>query len=155
MITEIKAENAILSLLDPGRKIRSFAFPCNNFLIGAIDYTGIIKKQGLVKYGRAGGDRTAVIKDFSQLNTMKIPSWMVEEGTSLAELIDFAERVKIAGGLGIYQFHGIGAEFFKIYKETHQSFLKYLKSHPADYLITTFTEAVDLMNSNPVMENQK
>lgn len=147
MLREIETENAILSLLDPKRKSRSFAFPCNNFLIAGTDYASIIKKQGLVKYGRAGGDRNAVITDLSHLNTMKVPSWMVEEGTSLAELVDFAERVKKAGGLGVYQFHGIGAEFFKISKETHRSFLEYLKNHDEDYLVATFSEAMELIRS--------
>src|SRR6195952_1059962 len=44
IITEIKTENFILALLDPNRKERSFAFPCNNFLIGDTDYTTIIKR---------------------------------------------------------------------------------------------------------------
>ncbi|HEU4901273.1 MAG TPA: polysaccharide deacetylase family protein [Flavisolibacter sp.] len=147
MIAEIKTENALLALLDPKRKRRAFAFPCNNFMIGGTDYTGIIKKQQLVSYGRAGGDRTAVIADFHHINTMKMPSWMVEEGTSLAELIDFAERVKKAGGMGIYQFHGIGAEFFKISKETHRAFLDYLKAHPDDYWVATFSAAMDMVTS--------
>ncbi|RYF81492.1 MAG: chitooligosaccharide deacetylase, partial [Chitinophagaceae bacterium] len=43
IITEVKAENTILSLLDPQRKQRAFAFPCNNFLVHDTDYTAIIK----------------------------------------------------------------------------------------------------------------
>jgi peptidoglycan/xylan/chitin deacetylase (PgdA/CDA1 family) len=147
MIKEIKTENDLLALLDPKRKMRAFAFPCNNFLIGETDYTNIIKKQGLVKYGRAGGDRTAIIQDFNHINIMKMPSWMVEEGTTLTELIDFAERTKKAGGMGIYQFHGIGGEFFKVSRETHKAFLDYLKSHSDDYWVTTFSEAMDVITS--------
>jgi peptidoglycan/xylan/chitin deacetylase (PgdA/CDA1 family) len=147
IISEVKTENALLALLDPKRKARAFAFPCNNFLIGDTDYTRIIKKQGLVKYGRAGGDRTAVIADVNHIDIMKMPSWMVEEGTTLAELIDFAERVKKAGGMGIYQFHGIGAEFFKISSETHKAFLAYLQAHAEDYWVTTFSAAMDAITS--------
>lgn len=148
IITEIKTENAILSLLDPKRKARAFAFPCNNFLIGDTDYTALVRKQGLVKYGRAGGDRNSIITQFKNVNTMKMPSWMVEEGTTLAELIAFAEKARDSGGMGIYQFHGIGAEFFKISKETHSAFLKYLKDHQDVYWVTTFSDAMDFITAN-------
>ena len=69
IVTEIKNENNILSLLDPNRKKRSFAFPCNNSLIGDTDYATIIKEQDLVTYARTGGDSNSIITDFKNLNT--------------------------------------------------------------------------------------
>src|SRR5262249_37103001 len=92
IITEIKIENPILALLDPERKERAYAFPCNNFLIYDTDYTTIIKKQGLVKYGRTGGDNTSIITDLKSLDVMKVPSWHVWTGTTLEQLIGFAEK---------------------------------------------------------------
>jgi peptidoglycan/xylan/chitin deacetylase (PgdA/CDA1 family) len=145
LITEIKTENTILALLDPKRKERAFGFPCNNFLIGDTDYTTIIKRQGLVKYARAGGDSTSIITDFKSLNTMKAPSWPVWTGTTLRELIAFAEKVKKAGGMGVYQFHGVGGQIFQISGETHKAFLEYLKTHQEDYWVTTFSEAMDFI----------
>lgn len=147
IITEIKTENIILSLLDPNRKQRAFAFPCNNFLVNDTDYTTIIKNQGLVKYGRAGGDRNSFVANFKTINIMKVPSWMVEENTTVDELIAFAEKVKKVGGMGIYQIHGVGAEFFRISKETHKAFLDYLKIHQDEYWVTTFSEAMDYITS--------
>lgn len=147
IITEVKTENAILSLLDPNRKERSFATPCNNFLIHDTDYTTIIKDRGLVKYGRAGGDRNSIISDFKKIDVMKMPCWMVEEGTTVGELIAFAEKVKKVNGMGIYQIHGVGAEFFQISKETHKAFLDYLKAHRDEYWVTTFSEAMDYITS--------
>jgi peptidoglycan-N-acetylglucosamine deacetylase len=143
IITEVKTVNTILSMLDPKRKERAFAFPCNNFLVHDTDYTSIIKTQGLVKYARAGGDRNSFVSDFKKIDLMKMPSWMVEEGTKVDELIAFAEKVKKAGGMGVYQFHGVGAEFFQISKEAHKAFLQYLKSHQGEYWVTTFSEAMD------------
>lgn len=147
IITEIKTENTLLSLLDPKRKARAFAFPCNNFLIGSTDYSDLIRKQNLVKYGRTGGDRNSIITQFGNINSMKMPSWMVEEGTTLSELVAFAEKVRDSNGMGIYQFHGIGAEFFKISKETHSAFLNYLKEHQDVYWVTTFSDAMDFVTS--------
>jgi peptidoglycan/xylan/chitin deacetylase (PgdA/CDA1 family) len=147
IITEIKTESAILALLDPQRKERAFAFPCNNFLIGDTDYIPIIKKLGLITYARGGGDSTSIITDFKKLDPLKVPSWHVWTGTTLNELIAFAEKVKKSAGMGIYQFHGVGGQIFQISKETHQAFLGYLKSHQDEYWVATFSEAMDLISS--------
>jgi peptidoglycan-N-acetylglucosamine deacetylase len=143
--SEIRTQNSILALLDPKRKLRSYAYPCNNFMIGNTDYSKLIKAERLVSYGRVGGDRTSVVNDFSHLDLMKVPSWMVEEGTSGDDLIAFAEKVKAGSGLGIYQFHAIDGQLFSVSAEAHQALLKYLKNHEADFLVTTFSEAMDLI----------
>jgi peptidoglycan/xylan/chitin deacetylase (PgdA/CDA1 family) len=143
IIKEIATENEILALLDPQRKVRSFAFPCNNVMIRDTDYSKIIKQQGLAKFARAGGDRNSIITDFKSLNSMQVPCWFVEPGTTLQELIDFAEKARKVGGMGIYQFHGVGAQVFKITKETHGAFLKWLKKNEAYYEVTTFSNAME------------
>lgn len=76
---------------------------------------------------------------------MQVPSWHVWTGTTLEELITFAEKVKKAGGMGVYQFHGVGGQLFKISSETHRLFLNYLKSHQEEYWITTFSEAMEFV----------
>jgi sialate O-acetylesterase len=68
-------------------------------------------------------------------------------GTTLNELIAFAEKVKKSAGMGIYQFHGVGGQIFQISKETHQAFLGYLKRHQDEYWVATFSEAMDLISS--------
>lgn len=148
MVKEISAQNELLALLDPERKSRAFAFPCNNFLIGDTDYMTVIQNRGLIKYGRAGGDRNSTIADFKNLDIMKVPSWMVEEGTTLNALIAFAEKVKKEGGMGVYQFHGIGAQFFRVSKDVHKAFLDYLKKNEASYWVTTFSTAMDFVRVN-------
>jgi peptidoglycan/xylan/chitin deacetylase (PgdA/CDA1 family) len=150
IIKEISTQNILLSLLDPKRKTRSYAFPCNNVLIGGTDYSKIIREKGLVTFGRAGGDSTSVLTDFKHLNTMKVPSWHVWTGTTLEQLISFAEKVKKAGGMGIYQFHGVGGQIFKISREAHQGFLHYLKTHGEDYWVTTFSEAMEFVTAKEV-----
>jgi peptidoglycan-N-acetylglucosamine deacetylase len=143
MITEIKTQSTILALLDPLRKERAFAFPCGNFLIGDTDYIPIIKKLQLITYARGGGDSTSIITDFKNLDPLKVPSWHVWTGTTLNELIAFAEKVKKAGGMGVYQFHGVGGQIFQISKEIHKAFLLYLKMHEDEYWIAAFSDAMD------------
>ncbi|HZH65555.1 MAG TPA: polysaccharide deacetylase family protein [Flavisolibacter sp.] len=150
IIEEISTQNAILSLLDPKRKTRSFAFPCNNVFVGSTDYSKVIKDRGLVRFGRGGGDSNSVITNFRNLNTMQVPSWHVWTGTTLQELIAFAEKVKRAGGMGVYQIHGVGGQVFQISTETHKAFLAYLKDHQEDYWVTTFSEAMEFITSKPL-----
>ena len=145
IIIEIRTQNTLLSLLDPNRKVRSFAFPCNNTYIGDTDYSKIIEDKGLVKFGRIGGDSNSVITKFKHLNPMQVPSWHVWTGTTLQQLISFAEKVKKTGGMGVYQFHGVGGQIFQISRETHRAFLEYLKAHQNDYWVTTFSEAMGYM----------
>ncbi len=145
LITEINAQNIILSLLDPSRKKRAYAFPCNNSMIRNIDYSKIIKEKQLVTFARTGGDSNSVITDFKHLDPMRVPSWQVWTGSTLQELIAFAEKVKKAGGMGIYQIHGVGGQIFQISKETHKAFLEYLKTNQNDYWVTTFSEAMEFV----------
>jgi sialate O-acetylesterase len=100
-----------------------------------------------VKYARTGGDSSSIITDFKNLNTMKVPSWLVWTGTTLNQLIAFAEKIKNANGMGVYQFHGVGGQIFQISGETHRAFLEYLKTHQDEYWVTTFSEAMDYITS--------
>jgi hypothetical protein len=69
-------------------------------------------------------------------------------GTTLTALIAFAEEVKKSGGMGVYQFHGVGGQIFAISPETHRAFLTYLKEHKEDFWITTFSEAMEFVTQN-------
>jgi hypothetical protein len=141
-LKEISTQNTLLSLLDPKRKKRSFAFPCNNNLIQGHDYVKLVHDKGLIRFARGGGDSNSVITDFKHLDPLNVPSWHVWTGTTLDQLIAFAEKVKKSHGMGVYQLHGVGSQIFKISIETHRAFLEYLKAHPEDYWVTTFSEAM-------------
>ncbi|MBD2720732.1 polysaccharide deacetylase family protein [Hymenobacter armeniacus] len=142
ILEEIRTQNALLALLDPARRARAFAYPCNNTLIGSVDYLPSVQRSGLVKFGRGGGDRTSIVTNFATLNPMQVPSWLVEPGTTLPELIAFAEKTKQAHGMGVYQFHGVGGQIFKVSSNVHREFLAYLKAHEAEYSVLTFSAAM-------------
>jgi peptidoglycan-N-acetylglucosamine deacetylase len=101
---EVSTQNTLLSLLDPKRKKRSFAFPCNNNLVRGKDYVKSIHDKGLVTFARGGGDSNSVITDFKHLDRLNVPSWHVWTGTTLDQLISFAEKVKKSHGMGVYSF---------------------------------------------------
>lgn len=83
--------------------------------------------MGIITYARGCGDSTSIITDFKNLNPIKVPSWHVWTGTTLNELIAFAEKVKKVGEMGVYQFHGVDEQIFQISKETHKALFRIFK----------------------------
>lgn len=147
LLREIEAANSFLSMLDEKRTVRAFAFPCNNTIVNGEDYS-IKLDQKKIKYARIGADRTSIITAFNALNLTQVPSWFVEEGTTLPELIAFAQEARKNGKMGVYTFHGIGSSLFKISPKVHQQFLEYLAANQSDYLVTTFSDAMDFVTTN-------
>lgn len=147
LLKEIELTNSYLNTLEDKQKARVFAFPCNNTVVGGQDYSENLKILKLIKYARTGADRTSIIYEFGTLNPMKVPSWLVEEGTTLIELIDFAKEVKAKGKMGVYQFHGIGSPLFKVTPTIHRQFLEYLQANQEDYWVTTFSSAMDYVTT--------
>ena len=143
LLNEIAVTNSYLTTIDGKEGKRAFAYPCNNTFVQGLDYSGPLKQTGLVTYARTGGDRTSIIRDFSTVDLMKVPSWLVDEGTTLAELIAFAEEVKQGGRMGVYQLHGIGGPPFNVAIDVHNAFLDYLAARGDEYWVTTLSEAMD------------
>jgi peptidoglycan-N-acetylglucosamine deacetylase len=146
ILREIQVQHQLLALVDTTRKERAFAFPCNNTIVANTDYSTIIHEKGLVTFGRGGGDSNSIV-NLKDVNPRLVPSWLVEEGTTTAQLIAFAEKARKNGGMAVYQFHGIGAEFFRVDAGTHKAFLNYLASHRADYQVLTFSAAMQRISA--------
>jgi peptidoglycan/xylan/chitin deacetylase (PgdA/CDA1 family) len=144
ILNEIQITDALLDLIDNKQESRAFAYPCNNVLVGGRDYSAQLQSTNLVRFARLGGDRNSIIKNTKALDVMHVPSWMVEEGTSLVDLIKFAEKSKEANGMAVYQFHSIDGQLFSISRVTHRKFLEYLKKNEQDYDVTTFSAALGI-----------
>ncbi len=143
MIGEIAATDAILNLLDPGKPFRTYAYPCNNTLVGGRSYKKALKASKLVRYARGGGDTgNCLITDFHALDRMEVPSFIAGEQTTAADLINLAEKARQTKGLLVFQFHGVGGQWISISNETHQAFLDYLAQHKDEIWVATFGEAM-------------
>ncbi len=147
-INEIRITNDILKIVDPNAKYTTFAYPCNNTVVGNTDIIAAIKKSKLVKYARGGGKSMQTVTDFKSLPSLHVPSWPIPEGTSSDVLIEYAAKVKREGGLGIYQFHGIGGQWIQTSKEDHAALLAYLSAHKSEYWVATFREVMDYIVKN-------
>jgi peptidoglycan/xylan/chitin deacetylase (PgdA/CDA1 family) len=142
MIHEIEVMNHFLYAVD-GKSTRTYAYPCTETTVGGKNYVDSLRKHGLIKYARVGGDVDAVVTDFKHLDPLQVPSYGLEDNTTGKQLIAFAKRVQQSGGMGIFMFHGIGSDYITVSAEAHQELLNYLKENKKDIWVTTFQKAMD------------
>jgi len=143
MIEEIGIMNHLLFAID-GINGRTYAYPCTETTVGdGKDYVDTLRRYGLIKYARIGGDTGSVITDFTHLDPLRIPSLGLEDSTSASLIIDYVKSVQARGGLGIIMFHGIGGDYITTSADVHQQLLDYLKKNKKDLWVTTFRKAMD------------
>jgi peptidoglycan/xylan/chitin deacetylase (PgdA/CDA1 family) len=144
MIREIEVMNHFLYAID-GKTTRTYAYPCTETTVGnGKSYVDSLRKYGLVKYARIGGDvDDAVLTDFKHLDPLQIPSYGLEDNTAGSKLIAFVEKVRQSGGMGIFMFHGIGSDYITTSVGAHKELLDYLEKNKKDIWVTTFQQAMD------------
>ena len=112
-------------------------------LVGGVDYTEPLRRSGLVKFVRTGGDQyKSVISDFKALDVFQVPSWGPVDGPDGAALIAYVQRVEAARGLGVLQFHGTGGDYLAVSADAHRQLLQYLRQHPRIW-VARFSEVMD------------
>jgi peptidoglycan/xylan/chitin deacetylase (PgdA/CDA1 family) len=142
MVEEIAAMNNVLFGID-GRRTRTYSVPCSQTVVGGLDYVDTLRRSGHIRFARTGGDQwTSVITRFAALDPFRIPSYGPVDEPGADELIAYAERVRTAGGLGVFQFHGVGGDYLKVSAQAHQALIDYLRTHP-DIWVGTFQEVMD------------
>jgi peptidoglycan/xylan/chitin deacetylase (PgdA/CDA1 family) len=129
---EAAAMSTTLLALD-GEAVRTFAYNCCDTTAGGRSYVDAIRPLFLA--ARAGEDR--VVEDVRALDPMLVPSWAATNVTG-AELIAFAQKAKEAGGLAVFQFHGIGGEWIPVSREAHRELLAWLAASRPTVWTDTF-----------------
>jgi peptidoglycan/xylan/chitin deacetylase (PgdA/CDA1 family) len=142
IIREISEMNNLLYAVD-GKTARTYAYPCTETEVGGKSYVDSLRKYGVVKYARVGGDVEAVITDFQHLDPLQVPSYGLNGNNTGAELIAFVKSVQQSGGMGIFMFHGIGGDYITTPAQSHRQLLEYLKKNKKDIWVATFQEAMD------------
>jgi peptidoglycan/xylan/chitin deacetylase (PgdA/CDA1 family) len=147
MLGEIAAMNNVLFGID-GTSARTYSVPCSQMIVGGADYTDALRRSGLVKYVRTGGDPyKSVITDFSGLDVFQVPSWGPVDKPGAPALIAYAERVRSAQGLGVLQFHGTGGDYLEVTAQAHQQLLDWLRKHP-EVWVATFQDVMDYVSAH-------
>jgi len=142
IVREIGMMNNFLFAID-GKQTRTYAYPCTETKVAGVSYVDSLRKSGLIKYARIGGDDRDMITDFKKLDPLLVPAWGVSEKTSGAKLIAFVKKVEASGGMGVFMFHGIGGDYLTTSADAHKELVQYLQQHRADILVMTFQQAMD------------
>jgi peptidoglycan/xylan/chitin deacetylase (PgdA/CDA1 family) len=142
IIGEIEVMNRFLFALD-GKVNRPYAYPCAETTVGGHDYVDSLRRNGLVQYARIGGDETSIVTDFVHLDSLRVPSFGLDDHTEAAKIIGFIQKVQATGGMGVIMFHGIGGDYITTATEVHQVVLDYLKENKRAIWVTTFGEAME------------
>jgi len=146
IIREIYTMNSFLFAVD-NKMSRTYAYPCTETKVGGVSYVDSLRRSGLVKYARAGGDADAVITDFKKFDPMLVPSYGLEDNSTGAQLIAFVKKVQQSGGMGIFMFHGIGGDYITTPTASHKELLQYLDKNRSDIWVTTFQQAMDYVTA--------
>ncbi len=129
---EVAAMNTTLLAVD-GEAVRTFAYNCCDTTAGGQSYVEALRPLFLA--ARAGEDRIAA--DLVSLDTMLVPSWAATNVTG-PELVAFAQKALDAGGLAVFQFHGVGGEWIPVSREAHRELLAWLAANRQTVWADTF-----------------
>ena len=129
---EIAAMNTTLLAID-GEAVRTLAYNCCDTTAAGESYVDAIRPLFLA--ARAGEDRIAA--DVGTLDPMLVPSWAATDVTG-AQLIAFAQKALDAGGLAVFQFHGIGGQWISVSREAHRELVDWLAAHRPTVWTDTF-----------------
>lgn len=144
IIREIHMMNNMLFAID-GKSERTYAYPCCQTIVGGKDYVDTLRLTGLVTAARVGGGKVP-ITNLKTLDLYRVPSWAPVDVYESSVLIDYVQKVLKTGGLGVFQFHGIGGDYLITSGEAHQGLIDYLKEHP-EIWVATFKEITDYISA--------
>jgi peptidoglycan-N-acetylglucosamine deacetylase len=140
LFKELVALNNTLYLIDGKKSYRTYAYPCTQVEIAGKNYVDTLRKAGIIRYARVGGD--SIHTSLYHLDTMQVASWAAPAGTTAETMIRWVDRTIASGGLFVFQFHGIGGQWFNVPKEEHQKLLAYLQQKKRDIYLGTFKEVM-------------
>lgn len=147
ILDEIAFMGKMLYAID-GKEKRTYAYPCNETVVGGKDYIPALAASNLVTYTRSGDNERAVITDISRIDPMKIPSRSTSNNPDAEGLIDFVQNVKEQNALGIFTFHGVGGEHLAVTADAHKALLEYLHEHKREIWVATFQQVMDYLYGN-------
>lgn len=133
---EAAAMSTTLLALD-GESVRTFAYNCCDTVAGGRSYVDALRPLFLA--ARAGEDRIAA--DVGALDPMLVPSWAAENVTG-AQLVAFARKALDAGGLAVFQFHGIGGQWISVSRDAHRELLAWLAGHRGEVWTGPFRQVM-------------
>jgi peptidoglycan/xylan/chitin deacetylase (PgdA/CDA1 family) len=149
MLKEIEQQNVLLTALD-GKSTHGFASPCGQTMAGGVDYLEALRAAKLVMYVRGVNTLPDDLRaDVGRMDPMHVPSRGFGEGTTGAQLIDFAKQAEAGGGMAVYLFHGVGGDYLQVSDSAHRELIAWLAAHGSEVWVTTLQGALDWAKAHP------
>lgn len=149
MLMEIEQQNVLLTAID-GREKHGFGTPCGKTIAGGVDYLPALRKAKLVSYVRAPMDSLADLgEDVSSMDPMRLPSTDFPEGVTGAQLIAFAKKAQAGGGMAVFVFHGVGADYLRVSDAEHQKLISWLVAHRTDVWVASLSDVLGWAKAHP------
>lgn len=149
MLREIEQQNVLLTAID-GRDRHGFATPCGQTVAGGADYLEPLRRAGLVTYVRGvSASATDLRADIGRMDVMHVPARGFGEGTTAAQLIDFAREAEAGGGMAVFLFHGVGGDHLQVSAAAHAALIDWLGKRRAGVWVTTLQGAIDWAKAHP------
>ncbi|BAU53566.1 polysaccharide deacetylase family protein [Mucilaginibacter gotjawali] len=145
ILEEIGVMNNFLFAVD-GKSSHTYAYPCTETTVGGKNYVDSLRRSGLIKYARVGGDKDAIITDFKNLDPLLVPSYGLEDNTTADQLITYVKTVQKKGGMGILMFHGIGGDYITTPALSHKKLINYLAKNKKDIWVATFQQVMEYIS---------
>jgi peptidoglycan/xylan/chitin deacetylase (PgdA/CDA1 family) len=147
MMREIEIMNRLLFAVD-GRTTRTYAYPCTETTVGGgKDYVDTLRRYGLIKYARVGGDTGAIVTNLAALDPLRVPALGLEDHTPVDVVLGFVKSVEESGGMGVIMFHGVGGDYITTDTDVHQKLVDYLVAHRSSIWVGTFQEVMDFVTT--------
>ncbi|HEV8512399.1 MAG TPA: polysaccharide deacetylase family protein [Cyclobacteriaceae bacterium] len=135
IVKEIEMTNVYLEAID-GKKERTFAYTCGDTETGEGSFIDKIKGQFVSMRGVRGQVNKLETLDLNNIDCFVI------DNNNANQLVTWAEKARDEHGMMVVLFHGVGGgHSINTDRKKHNDFLKYLKSHPDDFWVTTLLEA--------------
>lgn len=151
IIREIGMMNKLLFGID-GKEKRTYAYPCSETSVGGKDYKEALKQSGLIKYARGGGDSSAIITNFKNLDLFNVPSWGLPASTTAEQLTAFVKNVIAKKGIGVFMFHGVGGDYLTVSAKAHSQLIQYLRENTNEVQVSTFRVAMDIVSTMKALQ---
>lgn len=139
IMQELVLMNTFLYSID-GKNIRTYAYPCGEMIVGGIEYRDSLRVSRL--FNGARGGKSDIVQDMKQVDLFNIPSWATVEVAG-SDLINYVKQASDKGTLAVFMFHGVGGDYLKISRESHQELINYLVNNSATYWVAPLTEIID------------
>lgn len=143
ILDEIKLANSFLLALD-NQKERTFAYPCAHFKAGGKSYKDSLYTIFIAARG-SSEEQEKLIKPL-EIDLFNVPSWAPNENNG-EDLISYINEIIANKTLSTITFHGIGAEYMTVSRNSHEEMLKYLDANRDKIWVATFKEVTNYLNS--------